>query len=128
MIMFYVNYANRHSFGLDAFWLYEIQLTTYHGSDADFYDWHQDCILEQPEPYQRKLSFIMQLSGSEEYEGGDLMFMPQYIPGWNEQKAAAVREQGTVIIFPSFYAHKVTPVTKGTRRSLVAWVEGPAWR
>ena len=39
-----------------------------------------------------------------------------------------IREKGRVLIFPSFLPHKVTPVTKGVRKSLVTWMEGPAWR
>ena len=114
--------------GLDVSWLYEIQLTTYQGSDEGYYDWHQDCFLTQDSPYQRKLSFIMQLSDPSEYEGGDLMFTRQYSKGWDTEKAQIIKQKGTVIIFPSFYTHQVTPVTKGTRRSLVSWIEGPAWR
>lgn len=128
LIWYYANIANRQSFGVDVSWVFEIQLTTYHGVDAGYYDWHQDCFLAQEGPAQRKLSFIMQLSDPSEYEGGDLMFTRQYSQGWNEAKAQTIKEKGTVIIFPSFYTHQITPVTKGTRRSLVSWVEGPAWR
>jgi len=42
--------------------------------------------------------------------------------------AEQLKTQGTALIFPSFIVHKVNPVTKGTRHSLVAWIEGPKWR
>ncbi|MCH8173100.1 MAG: 2OG-Fe(II) oxygenase [Proteobacteria bacterium] len=128
LLWYYANIANRNSFGVDAFWLYDIQLTAYHGEDQGYYNWHQDCFFEQATPYQRKLSLIVQLSSPDEYEGGELMFTTQYVTGWNEQKAQKIKEKGTVIVFPSFYTHKVNPVTKGTRRSLVAWIEGPSWK
>ena len=70
----------------------------------------------------------MQLSDPSDYEGGDLMIARPYANKWVEETAQSVKERGTIIVFPSFYTHKVTPVTKGVRRSLVAWVEGPPWR
>ena len=45
-------------------------------------------------------------------------------PGMKEQ----LRQKGTIIIFPSFIRHRVTPVTKGVRKSLVVWVDGPRFR
>jgi len=128
LLWYYSNRANRDSFGLDAFWLNDIQLTAYHGEDQGYYNWHQDCFFEQATPYMRKLSVVIQLSSPEDYEGGELMFTTQYVTGWNEEKAQAIKQKGTVIVFPSFYTHKVNPVTKGTRRSLVAWIEGPPWK
>ena len=59
LIWFFANRANRDSFGLDAFWLNDIQLTAYHGEDQGYYDWHQDCFFEQPTPHHRKLSFVL---------------------------------------------------------------------
>lgn len=54
------------------------------------------------------------------YEGGELQI--------NTGKVlVAEKEKGTVIIFPSYLLHRVTPVTKGIRRSLVLWIEGPAF-
>ena len=67
----------------------------------------------------RKLSFSIQLSDPNEYEGGELLlhYGPSPVP--------ANKEQGTMIIFPSTMLHEVTPVTRGVRRSLVGWVLGP---
>jgi PKHD-type hydroxylase len=66
----------------------------------------------------RKLSFTLQLSDPEEYEGGDLML---YFSNTPDQMS---RKRGAVAVFPSYTLHEVTPVTKGTRYSLVAWVTG----
>ena len=64
----------------------------------------------------------IQLSDADAYEGGDLQFMI------NNKIVNAPREKGTIIIFPSFVMHRVTPITKGTRQSIVGWVSGPPYR
>lgn len=96
----------------------ELQLTKY--SEGDFFDWHLD--FGAGEISARKLSITIQLSDPDEYEGGDLQFM------MNQKVENAPREKGTVIIFPSFIMHRVTPITKGTRQSIVGWVSGPPYR
>lgn len=96
----------------------ELQLTRY--SKGDFFDWHLD--FGAAEISARKLSVTVQLSDPEEYEGGDLEFMI------NHKTVKAPREKGTVVVFPSFIMHRVTPITKGTRQSIVGWVSGPPYR
>ena len=68
----------------------------------------------------------IQLSDSNEYEGGDFEFDNDIVP--NNFDKNIIREKGRVLIFLLFLPHKVTPVTKGVRKSLVTWMEGPAWR
>ena len=63
---------------------------------------------------------------SDEYEGGDLILEDDFFQ--NRPDPAEMRRKGAVFIFPSFIRHQVTPVTRGTRRSLVAWAEGPKFR
>jgi PKHD-type hydroxylase len=87
------------------------------------YTLHKDTFLTFPGPH-RKLSISVQLSAPDEYEGGDFEFMDVGQP----PKPINIRTQGTAIIFPSITYHKVTPVTKGKRYSLVGWYEGPEWR
>lgn len=111
---------NRRSFGVNLSYLESsIQLARYDASDAGFYDWHTDFADIAP---RRKLSVSVQLSRPEDYEGGDLelLFCPK--------PYTAARDRGTFIVFPSFCLHRVTPVTRGTRWSLVSWVLGPRWR
>ncbi len=96
----------------------ELQLTRY--SEGDFFDWHLD--FGAGEISARKLSMTIQLSDEDEYEGGDLEFMI------NQKIVAAPRKKGTIVIFPSFIMHRVTPITKGTRQSIVGWVSGPPYR
>lgn len=95
----------------------QIQYTVYNSDDEGYYDWHLDM---GPGKARRKLSLICQLSDPSEYEGGELQMNTGQI-------LVPEKEKGTVIIFPSYILHRVTPVTKGTRRSLVMWIEGPAF-
>jgi PKHD-type hydroxylase len=71
----------------------------------------------------RKLSFSLQLSSPEEYEGGQLQFL-----GDEGNSFFAPKQKGTVVIFDSRTRHRVRKVTKGVRKSLVGWVLGPRWK
>lgn len=96
---------------------------------GQFYGWHID---QHPNPYEegpykgltRKLSLSLQLTDDEAYDGGDFELRE---PGEEDvvQRPDGIRPRGSVIIFPSFVFHRVTPVTRGVRRSLVAWFIGP---
>jgi predicted 2-oxoglutarate/Fe(II)-dependent dioxygenase YbiX len=96
-----------------------IQLARYDSSDQGFYDWHTDFAGIRP---LRKISVSIQLSGAEHYDGGDLELK------YGTQPQAMDKARGAFIAFPSFLLHRVTPVTRGTRWSLVAWILGPRWR
>lgn len=97
----------------------QFQYTVYHGSEGGHYDWHLDLGMKA---MQRKLSLSLQLSDPASYEGCDLQFMAGH------GIETAPRDRGTVIVFPSYTLHRVTPVTAGTRKSLVAWAGGPKFR
>ena len=99
----------------------EIQYTEYHASDMGHYDWHQD--IGPGDASLRKISLTVQLTDSNLYEGGDLEI-------WQggEVRDKTPRGSGIVIIFPSYMMHRVTPVTKGVRRSLVLWVGGEHYK
>jgi predicted 2-oxoglutarate/Fe(II)-dependent dioxygenase YbiX len=96
-----------------------IQLGRYDASDQGHYTWHTDFADVRP---LRKISVSVQLSRSEDYEGGDLEVL------FSNSPLRLDRERGSFIAFPSFMLHRVTPVTRGTRWSLVAWILGPRWR
>ena len=121
-LMQFVESSNRSNFGFDITAPYDIQFTEYHGSARGKYDWHHDVWLDNPAPFSRKISVVLQLSAPEEYEGGQFEFLDCPDPG------DSFRPQGSILLFPSFLQHRVLPVTKGLRRSLVTWVEGPRWR
>jgi PKHD-type hydroxylase len=97
----------------------EIQYTEYYDNNSGGYEWHMDC--GKGIQNQRKISVTVQLSDPDEYEGGDLEFNIG-------KEITAPRGKGNVVIFPSFFLHRVTPVTKGTRKSFVLWVGGEPYR
>ncbi len=117
----YVVQANINAFSVDVVNHAEVQFTEYHGTQAGHYDWHHDVHWDSSANSDRKLSITVQLSSSEEYEGGDFEFSECPSP-------EDCRQKGSVLIFPSYLKHRVTPVTSGIRRSLVAWFHGPRWR
>jgi PKHD-type hydroxylase len=113
------NQANR-LFGFELVPFHDtIQLARYDAEDQGFFRWHADTI---PADMSRKISIVVPLCDSTEYEGGALEF--------NENGAIRCPPQraGAPIMFPSWLLHRVTPVTRGRRYSLVAWIRGPAWR
>ena len=130
----YIHQANRlagWNFQWD--WSESCQFTKY--EPGQFYDWHCDS---WEVPYDkpndpntngkiRKLSVTISLSDPSEYEGGNLEFDFRNNADWAENRKAKVKEcteirpRGSIIVFPSFCWHRVNPVTKGTRYSLVIW-------
>ena len=93
---------------------------------GDFYEWHQDDqIVVDPLIAQvsRKLSATVLLSDPDSYEGGELEF---YCGTQNPVRPE--KSKGTVIVFDSSDWHRVTPVTKGVRYSLVMWANGPMFK
>lgn len=124
MLWSYAQTANRNAFGFDINYLNDIQYTTYYANKNGKYDWHHDTFWGNPTTFDRKISIVIQLSDPQDYEGGDFEIDPQY----QAMPANEIRQKGVVIAFPSFVRHRVTPVTKGVRRSLVCWIEGPKFR
>jgi PKHD-type hydroxylase len=73
----------------------------------------------------RKISLTINLNSPGEYEGGNLKFdFGKHNPKGEYHECEEIRPQGSIIIFPSFINHCVTPVTSGTRYSLVLWLLG----
>ena len=115
-----ISRVNNEHFQFDLTHLTALQFTVYNGNNHSNYQKHLDLGRQFP---NRKLSFSVQLSDDAEYVGGDLRF--HYI---KNQPEVAPREKGKIIFFPSWVVHDVTPVTQGTRRSLVGWVNGPNFK
>jgi PKHD-type hydroxylase len=99
----------------------DVQFTQYDSDDEGFYGQHHDVNWENPEPHDRKISISILLSDPADFDGGNLSFHEVTNKGIEWQK-------GSVLCFPSFIQHSVSPVTRGTRKSLVAWFSGPRWR
>lgn len=100
----------------------DLQYTVYQSTNEGYYDWHMDKGYSSNGAPPRKLSMVLLLSDPEEYEGGDLELMT------GNTYDTASKTKGMVHVFPSFLIHRVTPVVKGTRRSLVVWLCGPRWK
>ncbi|MBC5764482.1 2OG-Fe(II) oxygenase [Ramlibacter albus] len=105
-------------YGFDLVGMFDALQYTEYGPGQHF-DWHMD--IGRGQTSLRKLSMTIQLTDSGDYDGGDLELVGL---GANPQ----ARHQGTAVFFPSYMGHRVTPVTRGQRRSLVAWASGAPFR
>ena len=130
-----------HSANANAGWNFDwdysesCQFTKY--KKGQFYDWHSDA---WPLPYNkpgqpdhnkiRKLSVTVSLSDPKDYSGGELEF--DFRNGdkkiSNIKKCKEILPKGSVVVFPSFVWHRVCPVKKGSRYSLVIWNLGPMYK
>lgn len=143
-IWHYIQRANRENFLYDLRCIdnESMQFTRY--EEGQFYSWHNDAgLATQYKPVSvgnraeglaqdylneniemiRKLSFVLQLSDPETYEGGNLQLLDE-----GGKTYFAPRKQGTIILFDSRTQHRVLKVTKGIRKSLVGWTVGPRWK
>jgi PKHD-type hydroxylase len=109
----YAQDCNQIRYGLDLTGYTEpLQFTEY--TKGGHYDWHQD--FSSGDLSIRKLSQVLLLSDPKSYKGGDLTFF--------KDTTKIPNTKGTLINFPSFEFHKVEPILKGKRHSLVAWISG----
>lgn len=150
-IWHYVNKANRENFRYDLTNIdgENLQYTKY--SEGQYYNWHNDAGIsnyykpqyvgncgnfdDDPNNLQttdflktscelvRKLSFTLQLSDPDEYEGGNVQLIDEAGMSY-----IAPRQRGTIILFDSRTQHRVIKVKKGVRKSIVGWVLGPRWK
>jgi len=130
MIPFVTEANQKANWNYELDWVEDVQFTSY--TKGQFYDWHQDYF---DEPYKcddvnfnnkiRKLSCCVNLHDPKKYEGGQLEFKIQ-----NEKEDLIINpkefnnEQGSIIVFPSYLFHRVTPIISGKRYSLVLWFLG----
>ena len=131
----YVHMANKNAgWNFDWDWSESCQFTKYKLNQ--YYDWHND---PWHKPYERKdknapdhgkvrkLSMTCQLTDGSEYSGGELEFdFRDYDPHMRDEskhirKVPEILPKGSIVVFPSHLWHRVKPVTKGTRYSLVVW-------
>lgn len=117
--------VNSEFFHFDLSGLYEpIQLSVYDSSSeqSGHYTWHTDMSMTDRH-VPRKLSMSLLLSDPLEFEGGDLE-----VKTTSDESMTLEQKRGRAWFFPSYVLHRVTPVTKGVRRSLVLWAGGPPFR
>ena len=112
--------TNGNHFGFDGMQITEMaQYTEY--PEGGFYDWHVDNDVNfAHEPTVRKISMTLLLSPENEFEGGDLELM--------KEGQSVKLKQGQAIFFASFIRHRVAPVTRGNRKSLVMWFGGTPFK
>jgi PKHD-type hydroxylase len=112
--------TNNNHFGFEGMKITEqAQYTEYPA--GGFYDWHMDSdVVGMNEPPVRKISMTCLLSHESEFEGGGLELM-------SDGKIARPK-QGQAIFFASYIRHRVIPITKGVRKSLVVWFGGPSFK
>ena len=142
----YVQRANRENFLYDLKNIdgESLQYTRY--EEGQFYGWHNDAgLATQYKPQSvgnrgngqenlddfinencemiRKLSFSIQLSNPDDYEGGNIQLLDE-----SGKSYIAPRQRGSIVLFDSRTQHRVLKVTKGTRKSIVGWTVGPRWK
>ena len=112
--------TNGNHFGFDGMCINEqAQYTEY--PEGGFYDWHVDNDINmQNEPPVRKISMTCLLSPQNEFEGGDLEL--------TKEGQSVKLKQGQAIFFASFIRHRVAPVIRGNRKSLVMWFGGTPFK
>jgi PKHD-type hydroxylase len=125
----YIHKANVDAnWNFDWDWSEQIQFAKYEKNG--YYDWHCDSFFPPFEDKSdkntfgkiRKLSVTCQLSDGADYEGGELEFQPRNKDNPNlTVQCKEILPRGSVIVFPSYVWHRVKPVKKGTRYSLVVW-------
>jgi len=114
-----INAMNDAFFGFDLTAMEQgLQFTRY-AAPGEHYEWHIDRGMQTG---TRKLSLSLQLSDPDDYEGGDLELW------FGGEPIKVSRDRGMMTLFPSWTMHRVTPVTKGTRYSLVCWISGPSFK
>lgn len=120
-LAFIVRQINGQFFNFDiSGFVEDFQYTVYEAENEGHYTWHVDMGKETTSP--RKLSLVMQLSDPSEYEGGDLQLLT------SAHETIIEKKKGHIVVFPSYVLHRVTPVTKGIRKSLVIWIAGPPFK
>ena len=117
--------ANEQAFGFHIDGVAEgLNYLTY-SKTGDLYKRHIDLHMADlnSDRANRKLTYVLQLSEPDDYEGCDLI-----LDGGADDGMPIPRELGSLSIFPAFLAHEVTPLVKGERHSIVGWLHGDAWR
>lgn len=111
--------AKFYNFDLFGF-VEDMQYTVYDSAEEGHYGWHVDLSNTSVSP--RKFTMVLQLTSPDDYEGGEIQLLNSTV------EEVVIKQRGLVCAFPSWTLHRVTPVTKGIRKTLVVWVAGPSFR
>lgn len=121
---FIIQSINEMYYGFDLNGYNYFQYTVYNAEEQGNYDWHMDMLMSgaNSDPQPRKLSMTLLLN--DDFEGGEFQ-----INLGNQNKSETLpAKKGRALLFPSFMLHRVSPVTKGFRKSLVIWCLGPKFQ
>lgn len=115
--------VNESFFEFDLTKIEKLQFTSYYGNkeNKSFYSAHIDSTFGHLND-NRKLSFVLQLSDPNDYEGGELRLH------FSKNPVSVKKEKGLITFFPSHVLHECTPVISGDRHTLVGWIHGPKLR
>ena len=121
----FIRQANAEFFKYNLDYFQAIQFARY--QDGGHYDWHQDASPQDLSVENRKLSLTFSLTDDADYDGGLLQFYNGDKPYDDKDHDVEkdIKSVGTVIVFDSRDWHRVTPVTRGVRYSIVCWTVGP---
>lgn len=120
-LTYYINSINSSFFNFDLWGFAENLQFTEYNSPGGKYNSHIDkCLNSQI----RKLSIVLQLTDENSYVGGDF----ELLNSGESKPEKLSRKQGTLLVFPSYSLHRVTPMISGTRHSLVGWITGPDFK
>ena len=145
----YVGIANRNNFLYDISFIESESMQYASYGVGEYYHWHTDSSISVHYKPQfqtsarestkddnylrertaienelvRKISFSLQLSDPDDYEGGNIQFIDE-----SNKNYIAPRQKGSLIIFDSRTKHRVCKVRSGVRKSIVGWVVGPRWK
>jgi hypothetical protein len=120
--------ANGHAWRFDIRGSQAVQALAY--GEGGHYTWHQDSCGLSEGGLIRKLSVMIPLSSPDEYEGGNFEILSTSGRDGEGQivQVAEAAKPGSVVVFPAYVQHRVTRITRGFRRSLVAWLTGPPFK
>lgn len=114
-----ITQLNQACFRADLDGRFQFQFASYDGNRGEFINWHVDDPLWDGNWRGKKVSMVTQLSPADDYDGGVLEL---------RDRPPTRKGAGVTVAFPAFLEHRVTPVTRGMRYSLVTWALGPHWR
>lgn len=121
-LLYYYGLISNASWGFNINAHETIQIADY--NKGQHFNWHSDLI-PLSGASDRKLTVVCMLSDRSDFTGGELMVRsPQE---YNDVHTIPL-EKGTIVTFPSFLEHVVTPVESGLRRTATMWLTGPCFR
>lgn len=120
-----IEYLNNKYYNYNVWGFDNIQYTEYNKQNRGNYPWHTDmCFGKHTEKQMslRKLSAVLLLN--DDFKGGNF----QINDGSFDAEINVPLKAGTLIVFPPFVIHRVTPITEGIRKTLITWCIGPKFK